>query len=104
MSSASPPSASPRPSSQPGADVAGETAPRGARAAAQRRTGRRPASQRPATTRPVTYADAVVVGAGPGGSAAARFLAQAGRDVILVEKEAFPREKVCGDALRWRPR
>lgn len=102
MSSASPPSASPRPSSQPGADVAGETAPRGARAAAQRRTGRRPASQRPATTRPVTYADAVVVGAGPGGSAAARFLAQAGRDVILVEKEAFPREKVCGDALTPR--
>jgi geranylgeranyl reductase family protein len=50
----------------------------------------------------VTHADAVVIGAGPAGSAAAYFLAEAGHDVILLEKEAFPREKVCGDGLTPR--
>jgi menaquinone-9 beta-reductase len=51
---------------------------------------------------PVTHADAVVIGAGPGGSAAATFLADAGHDVVLIEKEAFPRDKVCGDGLTPR--
>jgi geranylgeranyl reductase family protein len=44
----------------------------------------------------------IVVGAGPGGSAAAYHLAQAGLDVLLLEKTAFPREKVCGDGLTPR--
>ena len=47
-------------------------------------------------------ADVVVVGAGPGGSATAYHLAQAGLDVLLLEKSAFPREKVCGDGLTPR--
>ena len=51
---------------------------------------------------PVTHADAVVVGAGPAGSAAAAFLADAGHDVVLLEKDAFPRDKVCGDGLTPR--
>ncbi|MPZ73790.1 MAG: geranylgeranyl reductase family protein [Nitriliruptorales bacterium] len=50
----------------------------------------------------MTHADAVVIGAGPAGSAAAAFLADAGRDVILVEKDGFPRDKVCGDGLTPR--
>ena len=50
----------------------------------------------------VTHADVVVIGAGPGGSAAATFLAQAGHDVIICEKESFPRDKVCGDGLTPR--
>ena len=50
----------------------------------------------------VTHADAVVVGAGPAGSAAAAFLADAGHDVVLLEKDAFPRDKVCGDGLTPR--
>ncbi|HEX8003723.1 MAG TPA: geranylgeranyl reductase family protein [Mycobacteriales bacterium] len=47
-------------------------------------------------------ADVIVVGAGPGGSATAYHLAQAGLDVLLLEKSAFPREKVCGDGLTPR--
>jgi geranylgeranyl reductase family protein len=47
-------------------------------------------------------ADVIVVGAGPGGSSAAYHLAQAGLDVLLLEKTEFPREKVCGDGLTPR--
>lgn len=43
-----------------------------------------------------------MIGAGPGGSAAAYFLAELGHDVIMLEKEAFPRDKVCGDGLTPR--
>ena len=47
-------------------------------------------------------ADVIVVGAGPSGSATAYYLAQAGLDVLLLEKSRFPREKVCGDGLTPR--
>jgi geranylgeranyl reductase family protein len=50
----------------------------------------------------VTDADVVVVGAGPGGATAAAYLAQAGLDVLAIEKERFPRDKVCGDGLTPR--
>ena len=50
----------------------------------------------------VETADVIVVGAGPGGSATAAYLAMAGLDVLLLEKTAFPREKVCGDGLTPR--
>jgi len=43
--------------------------------------------------------DVLVVGAGPAGAAAAQWLARAGRDVLLVDQHAFPRDKVCGDGL-----
>jgi geranylgeranyl reductase family protein len=43
--------------------------------------------------------DAVVVGAGPGGSIAALVLARAGARVALVDKAAFPRDKACGDLI-----
>ncbi len=44
----------------------------------------------------------LVVGAGPGGSATAYHLARHGVDVLLAERSAFPREKVCGDGLTPR--
>lgn len=43
-----------------------------------------------------------VIGAGPGGSAAALWLARAGHDVTLIEKKRFPRDKTCGDGLTPR--
>lgn len=47
-------------------------------------------------------ADVIVVGAGPSGATTAFHLAQAGVNVLLLEKTAFPREKVCGDGLTPR--
>ena len=47
-------------------------------------------------------ADVIVVGAGPGGSATAAWLAKAGKDVVLLEKARFPRDKICGDGLTPR--
>jgi len=47
-------------------------------------------------------ADVIVVGAGPSGATTAFHLAQAGLDVLLLEKTEFPREKVCGDGLTPR--
>ena len=47
-------------------------------------------------------ADVIVVGAGPSGSTTAYYLAQAGLNVLLLEKSRFPREKVCGDGLTPR--
>src|SRR5919112_2147370 len=54
------------------------------------------------TTADERQADVIVVGAGPAGSSAAFHLAQAGADVLLLEKSAFPRDKVRGDGLTPR--
>ncbi|HVK09715.1 MAG TPA: FAD-dependent monooxygenase, partial [Gemmataceae bacterium] len=43
--------------------------------------------------------DAAVVGAGPAGSVAARELARRGLAVLLIDRAAFPRPKVCGCCL-----
>jgi menaquinone-9 beta-reductase len=49
-----------------------------------------------------TLYDVLVVGAGPAGAAASYWLAEAGWDVIAVERKAFPRDKTCGDGLTPR--
>jgi flavin-dependent dehydrogenase len=46
--------------------------------------------------------DAVVIGAGPAGSVAAALLARQGLRTIVVERERFPRSKVCGCCLGSR--
>jgi geranylgeranyl reductase family protein len=46
--------------------------------------------------------DVVVVGGGPAGSSCAYWLADAGWDVVVVEKKHFPRVKTCGDGLTPR--
>jgi len=46
--------------------------------------------------------DVIVVGAGPGGSAAACSLAEQGFRVLLLDREVFPREKICGDGIAPR--
>ena len=46
--------------------------------------------------------EVVIVGAGPAGAALAYFLARAGRDVVLLDKAAYPRDKTCGDGLTPR--
>jgi geranylgeranyl reductase family protein len=43
--------------------------------------------------------DVIVVGAGPGGSTAARFCAEAGLKTLIIEKERLPRYKPCGGCL-----
>ena len=43
--------------------------------------------------------DAIIVGAGPGGATAAAVMARAGLKPLLIDKDTFPRDKVCGDAL-----
>ena len=42
-------------------------------------------------------AEAIVVGGGPAGSTLAASLAEAGHDVLLLDKARFPRHKPCSD-------
>ena len=46
--------------------------------------------------------DVVVVGAGPAGATAAKFLAENGCKVLLLDKSSFPRNKPCGGVLSVR--
>lgn len=48
---------------------------------------------------PKAAVDAIVVGAGPAGSTTALLLARAGHEVVLLDRQTFPRPKPCGDCL-----
>jgi menaquinone-9 beta-reductase len=63
-----------------------------------------PARRRASTPAPAPehVHDVVIVGAGPSGASCAYWLADAGWDVVVVEKKVFPREKTCGDGLTPR--
>ncbi len=49
-----------------------------------------------------THYDAIVAGAGPAGSTAARRLALAGARVLMLDRARFPREKPCGGGVTFR--
>jgi geranylgeranyl reductase family protein len=88
----------------PTAPRAASSDPTAPRAASPDPTAPRAASPDPTAPpkAPADSADVIVVGAGPSGSSTAFHLAQAGLDVLLLEKSHFPREKVCGDGLTPR--
>lgn len=43
--------------------------------------------------------DVIIIGAGPGGATAAYFLGEAGKRVLIIEKETLPRYKACGGGI-----
>ncbi len=46
--------------------------------------------------------DVIVVGAGPAGSTCAYLLGKSGINVALLDKEKFPRRKLCGGLLTFK--
>lgn len=46
-----------------------------------------------------THYDVIIAGAGPGGSTCALALKDSGLRILMLEKETFPRDKICGDAV-----
>jgi len=46
--------------------------------------------------------DVIIVGAGPGGATAAYCLGEAGKRVLVIEKDTLPRYKPCGGGLSLR--
>ncbi len=47
-----------------------------------------------------TDCDVAIIGAGPAGTAAAAHLGRLGiRDVVLVDRADFPRDKTCGSGI-----
>ena len=51
------------------------------------------------TSNNVPRYDVIIIGAGPGGSATATFLAQKNFKVLMLDRASFPRNKICGDGL-----
>ncbi|MES2689444.1 MAG: FAD-binding protein, partial [Bacteroidota bacterium] len=47
----------------------------------------------------VQHFDVIILGAGPAGSTCTIALQHSGLKVALLEKETFPRDKICGDAV-----
>lgn len=48
------------------------------------------------------HTDVIIAGAGPAGSTAACVLARQGFSVLVVDKAAFPRPKLCGGLVTWK--
>ncbi|HUJ16164.1 MAG TPA: FAD-dependent oxidoreductase, partial [Thermoanaerobaculia bacterium] len=52
-------------------------------------------------TGPRNAFDVAIVGAGPAGSTLAALLAKRGASVALIDRDSFPRDKVCGEFLSY---
>lgn len=50
-------------------------------------------------TQPEHSYDIIIIGGGPAGATAAIYARRAGLRTLLLEKEYFPRDKICGDAI-----
>lgn len=50
-------------------------------------------------TRSMEKFDAIIIGAGPAGSTAAKYIADNNLNVLILEKDAFPRDKPCAGGL-----
>ena len=46
-----------------------------------------------------SHYDVAIVGGGPSGSTCGYYLSKAGAKVAVLDKEQFPRDKICGDAV-----
>ncbi len=53
-------------------------------------------------TKPLRHFDVIIVGAGPAGTSCALALKGSNLKILLVDKESFPRDKICGDAIGGR--
>src|SRR5947209_15023084 len=62
------------------------------------RTESRPTSQSPVLS-PQSSFDVAIVGAGPAGSTLGTLLARRGASVVLIDRDRFPRDKLCGEFL-----
>ena len=73
------------------------------RGAAVRGAAVRGASVRDAVMRDAIPAacEIAVVGAGPAGATIAALLAKRGREVVVLERDAMPRDKLCGEFLSY---
>ncbi len=49
----------------------------------------------------VVEVDVAIIGAGPAGSTLAALLAKRGHAVLLIDRDTFPRDKVCGEFLSY---
>jgi geranylgeranyl reductase family protein len=49
-----------------------------------------------------TRHDIIICGCGPAGAAAGLALARAGRSVLMLDRDRFPRKKLCGGLLTWK--
>jgi len=48
--------------------------------------------------------DVLIVGAGPSGSTLGYLLADKGFDVLVIDKDTFPRPKLCAGSITWKTR